>query len=621
MKKKTSVFDCEVAPNRAMVGFMEINTGKVKQFQYDESKKIAKYLRKHRVVGFNNKNYDDIIVTQMLNGANAKEIYEVSIDLVEGDGRRWDYSVSNLLKDSIDIMEVATGQASLKLYGARLNAQKLQDLPYSPHEKHSKKMWDEVMRYNVNDLELTKLLYETLLPQLEIRKSIGKQYGIDVMSRSDAQVAEDVFKKVLGITKKPSIDKPKSVRYKAPKYVKFNSKHLNELKERFEDTVYEIDRRNGKFKAIEWMKEKVIVHGKEYTVGIGGLHSNEKTMCVAGDLKNADISSMYPSLIINSGKYPVQLGEKWLEVYKNFRDKRLEIKHSDKQLSAMLKIFLNGSYGKLNSIYSILYAPHLMIDTTITGQLSLLMVIEALGDAGIEVVSANTDGVEYIDGTNKGQKIIDKLGKKMNLTWEHAQYKALYARDVNNYVAVYDGYVKAKGFFGEPSLSKNPEYPIVLEAVREHLLSGETIDDIIRSCKESYKFCTSRTVTGGALWSPKEYPNTEEYDKFIVEFEAGKRKDNKALRKRNEEYQKQFILAKDKKWYIGKVVRYYYSTKGKPMYYAKSGNKVPKSEGCRPMMQLTKKLPKDIDYDKYIELAHQHLKELGYDNVCNSDKK
>ena len=94
---------------------------------------------------------------------------------------------------------------------------------------------------------------------------------------------------------------------------------------------------------------------------------------------------------------------------------------------------------------------------------------------------------------------------------------------------------------------------------------------------------------------------------------AGTRKDNKALRKRNDDYKKDFIVMEASDWYIGKVVRYYYAIDGKPMF-TKAGNRVPKSDGCKPMMKLKKKLPKDLDYSKYIGLAEQHLKELGYEN-------
>ena len=606
---KDTVYDCEVSPNRAMVGFKDLTTSKISQFDSSEGKSIAKHIKGLKLIGFNSKNYDNIILTAMIRGKTPEQIYTISFDLIEGDGRQWDYPCD--ITGDIDIMEVVKGEGSLKLYGARLNTKELQDLPYDPHIKHTKQMWKNVCKYNIKDLNVTEELYNFLKPQLKIRDDIGAKYRIDVMSRSDAQVAEDVFKKVLGIRRKPKIDKPSSVRYNAPDYIKFKNPMLKALVKKFESSEYEINHKTGKFLPQEWLKEKVILDGIAYTIGYGGLHSNESSVAIVGDLKNADIASMYPSLIINSGKYPVQLGSKWLNIYTQFRDDRMEIKYTDQELSAMLKIFLNGSYGKLNSVYSILYAPHLMLDTTITGQLSLLMVIEKLGRKGIKVVSANTDGVEYIDKTRKGKKIIDKLGKKMNLVWEHAAYKALYSRDVNSYIAIYDGYAKRKGFYSDHKIDKNNEYPIVTDAITEFLLNSKPMIDTIYECKDPAKFCVGRRVAGGGLWSSEKYPNTAEYNNYI----AKKLKQNKALEKRNDNYQKEFILEDAEKWYLGKVVRFYYAIDGRPMFYKKTGNKVPKSEGCKPMMDLVEELPDDLDYHKYIELAYIHLKELGYEDV------
>src|SRR5205814_10349873 len=65
-----------------------------------------------------------------------------------------------------------------------------------------------------------------------------------------------------------------------------------------------------------------------------------------------------------------------------------------KATEAGLKIALNAAlFGKTGSPWSVLYAPHLMITTTLTGQFALLMLIQRAEAMGICVVSANTDGV------------------------------------------------------------------------------------------------------------------------------------------------------------------------------------------------------------------------------------
>ncbi len=63
--------------------------------------------------------------------------------------------------------------------------------------------------------------------------------------------------------------------------------------------------------------------------------------------------------------------------------------------------------------------------------------------------------------------------------------------------------------------------------------------------------------------------------------------------------------------YLGKVVRWYYSKEGKPIYYKKNGNKVAKTDGCKPMMTLTNEFPKDLDYERYVDECHRIFKELG----------
>ena len=83
-----------------------------------------------------------------------------------------------------------------------------------------------------------------------------------------------------------------------------------------------------------------------------------------------------------------------LAEYEKIYTERLAAKASgDKTTSETLKISLNGTFGKLASRYSVLYSPDLMLAVTLTGQLTLLMLIERLEKLGVETLSANTDGI------------------------------------------------------------------------------------------------------------------------------------------------------------------------------------------------------------------------------------
>ena len=57
----------------------------------------------------------------------------------------------------------------------------------------------------------------------------------------------------------------------------------------------------------------------------------------------------------------------------------------------------------------------------------------------------------------------------------------------------------------------------------------------------------------------------------------------------------------------------FYMAKGETgtINYVLSGNKVPNSEGARPMMNLAP-IPDDLDFEYYIKKAEEILYDLGY---------
>ena len=155
---------------------------------------------------------------------------------------------------------------------------------------------------------------------------------------------------------------------------------------------------------------------------------------------------------------------------------------------------------------------------------------------------------------------------------ERTDYRALASRDVNNYCAVtLEGQTKGKGVFAKSGLSKNPDCKIIYEAVSDFLANGTPIDTTINNCEDLTKFTMLRRVNGGAVWKGQE---------------------------------------------LGKAVRYYHSNDlalaNESINYATNSNKVPKSLGCRPAMDLPKEFPDDVDLQLYIEKAKQLLKEVGF---------
>lgn len=248
---------------------------------------------------------------------------------------------------------------------------------------------------------------------------------------------------------------------------------------------------------------------------------------------------------------------------------RAELAHYE-LITSTNKLSLNGSYGKFGSPYSFLYSPELLIQTTVTGQLFLLMAIERVTLAGGKVYSANTDGINVLcDKSIFGdiEAAIFECEIDSGYNFEYTPYEATFNRDVNNYVAIKSSGVKSKGFYGATGLTKNPQAPICMEAIEHYLKDGVSIEGTIRSCNDITKFCVVRTVNGGA--------------------------ECEGLR-------------------LGKAIRWYYGEGStSTINYIKNGNKVPKSDGAVPLMDLPEQFPQNVDYGYYIRETKKYLSDLG----------
>ena len=165
--------------------------------------------------------------------------------------------------------------------------------------------------------------------------------------------------------------------------------------------------------------------------------------------------SMYPSIAVVNKYYPEHLGEEFCDVYENDIVKpRLEAKKSgDKILADAFKLSANSVFGKSNSEHSFLCDSLYTAKTTLTGQLSLTMLIEMLccNIQGIKVLQANTDGITVIIPKIEKRKyweVCKEWEIITKLSLEYVRYKKMIIRNVNNYIAIdIDDNIKRKGLF------------------------------------------------------------------------------------------------------------------------------------------------------------------------------
>ena len=587
------ILDVECYKDYFLICFLDRNNGKVASFEMYDGKplnvaKAANLMRSHLTISFNGNHYDLPMIAAALENRDCGELKALSDKIITSGKPSW--MVCNEEKinipqqwDHIDIIEVVPGRASLKVYAGRLGYPKLQDLPIEPSASISPGERELLRKYCANDLRVTDALYCTVEDQIALRKEMGEEYGVDLRSKSDAQIAETVLRsEVEGVTDKrlrpTKYADDQTFRYVDPKIVSFESKKINDILARVLDERFEVGG-NGSIRMPDWLKEtRIKIGGSEYQMGVGGLHSCEKGQSVyAGSgymLADFDVASYYPNIILQQGIVPENMGDVFTHVYQSIVDRRIKAKRAgDKVTADTLKIVVNGSFGKLGSKYSALYAPNLLIQTTLTGQFALLMLIERLEGIGVSVVSANTDGIVALFPKGLDDEVANimfdwELDTSFEL--ERSDYRSLHSRDVNNYIAVKpDGSTKRKGAFAQAGLMKNPQFEIVSDAVAAHLAGRGEYGEVIRACKDINKFVMVRKVTGGAVWRGEA---------------------------------------------LGKAVRFYYSTEVGPdeqIEYAKNSNKVSQSDGAKPCLDLPEEFPADLDVERYVGMAKMVFKQVG----------
>lgn len=593
------VFDIEIYHNYFCICFISMLTGWVWYTEMEEGgqidiNRLGWIATNFPVISFNGINFDVPILSMALAGKTCAQMKEAANHIIAEEWRPQDvlkkYKVKSLkdCMNHIDLVEVAPGVGgSLKAYGGRMHCPRVQDLPFHHSAILTKDQQAIVRWYCVNDLTTTAFLTVNLQEQLELREAMSKEYGIDLRSRSDAQIAEAVIAEELERLngkrpQRPEIAVGTLYHYRVPHFLRYETP-LMQWALNVVATAPFVVADHGSIEMPKVVSDlRLTIANATYQMGIGGLHSTEKHVAYIADedtiLVDRDVTSYYPAIILNLGLYPQHLGPNFLRVFKTIVDRRVQAKKAgDKVVADSLKITVNGSFGKLGSKYSILYSPDLLIQVTITGQLTLLMLIERLELRGISVISANTDGVVIRCPRKRRDElnaIIKQWETDTGFETEESEYRAYFAKDVNNYIAVRvpdkEGRVKTKtkGLYAPTGLMKNPTTRICVDAVEALLTQNIPIHETIRGCTDIRKFVSVRKVKGGAV------------------------KDGK---------------------YLGVTIRWYYATGAQgEIVYATSGNKVPRSDGAKPLMNLPETFPQDVNFEWYEAEAFKILKEIGY---------
>jgi len=350
-----AVFDTECFPNYWLLKIrpkgMRTLAFRIRSGQrFDEAQRatIRLLFESFTVISFNGRGYDMSMIIGALSGFTPEDLKLLNDRIIVEGIKPWQLGLPEWREvDHIDVMEVAPGAGSLKQFGTRIHAKTIRDLPYPPDHHLTESEIVEVESYCENDLDLLEHLHRELAPQLMQRELLGKRYGIDLRSKSDAQLAEAVLKlrceQAVGRRLyKPEIDWNFAFQYRVPEYIGFTMPQLQRALMMVRTATF----RFGANGAIAMPKElealEITINCGTYKMGIGGLHSQEKCVAHVSDdtyvIRDNDVASYYPSLILNSGEYPAALGAAFLTEYAAIKAERLQAKKEQAKLKKKLAL-------------------------------------------------------------------------------------------------------------------------------------------------------------------------------------------------------------------------------------------------------------------------------------------
>lgn len=563
--KKVYVYDIEVFQNIFHCSVKNTETGEIYKFEISERKnqlrelvkffkQVDSYIKwgdfyttdleiKSEVIfcGYNNLHYDNPIVNYIIEYEDKLMSYNVATicssifnlsrtitTSTEDNIEAWKHWKYQIWFDTFDLLTMLYSnklRVGLKEIQVTMQYPNVQEFVYDWSKPLPLEDFDNMIDYNINDIESTAELLNRCKKDIDLRIAIEDEYGVRVLSKDGVNIGMKIltqkYLEKTGLTWWDIEGLRSPMDYIPLKdvilpFIKYDSPILQRVLDDMKSQIVSPGRKG--------YENNFIFNGLRYTVGVGGIHSkNDPEIIIPKEdemLIDIDVASLYPSMLIEYKFYPKHLGPEFLEVYSQIKDERIEAKHNgDKVKNETLKLALNGLSGNLQNQHNFCYSPFAVMQIRINGQLLLLMLAERLTQIGCRIVQANTDGLFVLLKKSiyeQANKICQEWEQLTRLTLEEERFEAMYQYAINDYIAVKEGYketknpdlIKTKGMFiTKVLLGKGLSAKIIPEAIIKYFVDGIPVEDTIKGCTDIRKFLMSEKT--GKQWHV-EYMNQEQ---------------------------------------------------------------------------------------------------------------
>ncbi|MBU5487004.1 hypothetical protein KQI77_02345 [Clostridium sp. MSJ-8] len=461
---------------------------------------LREFYKKHKEdiwIGFNSRSYDQYILKGILLGLDPKEINDHIIVKHKGG---WEYSslFNRIQLYNYDIMtDRNRGLKQLEAFMG--NDIRETTVDFDIDRKLTKKEIEEVLFYCNHDVEQTMYVFMNRKEEFESQMGLIKTFKLPLkyISKTKAQLSAIILETERVHNRKDEFNITLVDSIHLNKHIDIYNWYENTRDNLLADTDLLESLYKDESKKRKWYKSNqlnVDIMGVPHTFAWGGLHGARTNYIGTGIFVNSDVTSFYPSLMIEYGFLSRNVSEP--EKFKEIYDIRVGLKREGKKKEQQpYKIVLNSTYGASKDKYNNLYDPLQANNVCINGQLLLLDLIEHVETQlpGVELIQSNTDGVMFKlpneEALEKYKEIANEWSERTRMGLDHDIIERVVQKDVNNYIVVKKGgKIKSKGAYVKELNNLDYDLPIVNQALMDYFIKDVPVEDTINNCNALIQF-------------------------------------------------------------------------------------------------------------------------------------
>lgn len=395
-------FDVEVFPNLFVVCWKYEGEANVVKM-INPTPKEVEGLFQYKLIGFNNRRYDNHILWGRMMGYNNEQLYKLSQNIIENKVSAYFGEAYNL--SYADIYDFSSVKQGLKKFEIDLGILHMElDLPWD--QPVDEKDWERVADYCANDTVATEAVFNSRKQDFVARQILAELSGLTVNDTTQKHTAKIIF----GDDRNPQ-----------------RSFVYTDLSKEFPGYVF--DRGKSTYRG-EITGEGGLVRAKP------GMYRNVGVL---------DVASMHPASI-----EALNLFGEYTPRFSALKAARLAIKRKDfnaarkmlggklapylgseaeaEALAYALKIVINIVYGLTSAKFDNPFKDIRNKDNIVAkrGALFMIDLMYAVEEQGYEVIHIKTDSIKIPDITEEIIEFVKNFGKKYGYEFEYNPEKDFY---------------------------------------------------------------------------------------------------------------------------------------------------------------------------------------------------